>query len=200
MFLFVPVWIVDVKYPFCSLAAGLKWEDSERSSLILVISILKARYHQNHWQHRLHKSGLGISTGRWNKKCFSTFLCFCFGKSEKNTFSKAVVCQQTFFTWIRVVIYFCRNVELNKKKNKERECHNRGGFRYLSSNRRVAIGLLLCLHSYFLLSSLTSLHFFIYISRQNKWHSPWKTESPWLPFFCLHTHTHTRTSIPAHVQ
>lgn len=48
MFLFVPVWIVDVKYPFCSLVAGLKWEDSERSSLILVISILKARYHQNH--------------------------------------------------------------------------------------------------------------------------------------------------------
>lgn len=26
MFPFVPVWIVDVKYPFCSLAGGLKLE------------------------------------------------------------------------------------------------------------------------------------------------------------------------------
>lgn len=60
--LFVPVWVVDVKYPFCSQAAGLKWEGSGRSCSIRVISILKARHHQTF-------GGLGcINQTFWNKQ------------------------------------------------------------------------------------------------------------------------------------
>lgn len=46
MILFVTVRVVNVKYPFCSLADSLNERGSGRSCSILVISILKARRHQ----------------------------------------------------------------------------------------------------------------------------------------------------------
>lgn len=105
---------MDVKYPFCSLAADVKWEGSGRSSSILVISILKAQCHQTiDSLGCINRASEEAETSEI-RKAFALSVAFVLEQVKKIHLARRRYPSKHA---LQVRIYFCRNVELNKKEN-----------------------------------------------------------------------------------